>query len=144
MFAYVNNWAKFPNKRVIIRVPLPYKVGGSRYPSNASEKLRCEAASFIWIQDNCPTVPIPYLWGFGFSDSQSVCIGVPLLKSREYTNSFEHNIVQKAVVHKSVVHKLSSTNLQVTATVSKRRSWDILFKRGRHIDFELKIYILVI
>ncbi|PSS16501.1 hypothetical protein M430DRAFT_50880 [Amorphotheca resinae ATCC 22711] len=68
---YINNWAAFPNKRVIIRFPLPYKVGESRYPGNADEKLRCEAASFIWIQDNCPTVPIPYLWGFGFSDGRS-------------------------------------------------------------------------
>jgi hypothetical protein len=43
----INNWAKFPRKRVIIRVPLPYKVGESKYPGNADKKLRCEAASFI-------------------------------------------------------------------------------------------------
>jgi hypothetical protein len=45
----INNWGKFPNKRVLIRFPLPYKVGESKYPGNADEKLRCEAASFIWI-----------------------------------------------------------------------------------------------
>jgi hypothetical protein len=84
----IRNWDTFPNKRVIIRFPLPYKVGESRYPGNADEKLRCEAASFIWIQDNCPAVPIPYLWGFGFSDGQGVCISVPLLKSRAYAHLF--------------------------------------------------------
>lgn len=89
---YINNWAAFPNKRVIIRFPLPYKVGESRYPGNADEKLRCEAASFIWIQDNCPTVPIPYLWGFGFSDGRSVCIGVLILTSRAYANSLIGNM----------------------------------------------------
>jgi hypothetical protein len=60
--------------RVLVRFPLPYKVGESQHPGNAEEKLRCEVAAFIWIQDNCPGVPIPYLWGFGFPNGQSVCI----------------------------------------------------------------------
>jgi hypothetical protein len=67
------NRAKSPSKRVVIRFPLPYKVGELQYPGNAEEKIRCEAATFIWIQENCPTVPIPYLWGFGLPDGQSVC-----------------------------------------------------------------------
>ena len=61
-------------KRVIIRFPLLYKVGESQYPGNADEKIRSEAATFIWIQENCPTIPIPYLWGFGLPDGTSVCI----------------------------------------------------------------------
>ncbi|RDW68765.1 uncharacterized protein DSM5745_08525 [Aspergillus mulundensis] len=55
------------SKRVLIRFPLPYKVGESQHPGNADEKLRCEAATFIWIQQNCPSVPIPRLWGFAFA-----------------------------------------------------------------------------
>ncbi|QKX57558.1 uncharacterized protein TRUGW13939_04675 [Talaromyces rugulosus] len=54
-------------KRVIIRFPLPYKVGEIEHPGNADEKLRCEAATFIWIRQNCPSIPIPRLWGFGFA-----------------------------------------------------------------------------
>jgi hypothetical protein len=69
---YIDNWKMHPGRRVIIRFPLPYKIGESTYPGNADEKLRCEAATFIWIQDNCPDVPIPYLWGFGFVGGQSV------------------------------------------------------------------------
>jgi hypothetical protein len=69
---YVDNWSKHPGRRVIIRFPLPYKIGESACPGNAEEKLRCEAATFIWIQEHCPHVPIPHLWGFGFVGGQSV------------------------------------------------------------------------
>jgi len=69
---HVDNWGRHPGRRVVIRFPLPYKIGESTYPGNADEKLRCEAATFIWIQDNCPDVPMPYLWGFGFVNGQSV------------------------------------------------------------------------
>ncbi|TAQ85261.1 hypothetical protein B7494_g6423 [Chlorociboria aeruginascens] len=68
---HVDNWIKHPGKRVLIRFPLPYKIGEFPHPGNADEKLRCEAATYIWIRDHCPDVPIPYLWGFGFSGGQS-------------------------------------------------------------------------
>ncbi|OGM43005.1 hypothetical protein ABOM_009277 [Aspergillus bombycis] len=54
-------------KRVLIRFPLPYKVGEIQHPGNADEKLRCEAATFIWIRQNCTSIPIPRLWGFAFA-----------------------------------------------------------------------------
>jgi hypothetical protein len=37
------------------------------------EKLRCEVATYSWIHQNCPMVPIPCLYGFGFPDGQTVC-----------------------------------------------------------------------
>lgn len=54
--------------RVLLRIPLPYKLGETRYPGNIDEKLRCEAATYAYIQERSPDVPIPMLWGFGFSD----------------------------------------------------------------------------
>ncbi len=69
---YVDNWRRHPGKRVLLRLPLPYKVGELTCPGNAEEKLRAEAAAFIWIQENCPDIPIPFLWGFGFPNGQSV------------------------------------------------------------------------
>lgn len=69
---YVDNWKKHPGRRVIIRFPLPYQNGGSAYPGSADEKLRCEAATFVWMQEHCPDVPIPKLWGFGFVGGQTV------------------------------------------------------------------------
>ncbi|EDN94991.1 predicted protein [Sclerotinia sclerotiorum 1980 UF-70] len=71
ILVYVDNWHKHPGRRVMIRFPLPYKIGESTFPGNADEKLRCEVATFIWIQENCSHVPIPYLWGFGFVGGQS-------------------------------------------------------------------------
>lgn len=65
----ISSWKGQPTKRVIIRFPLPYKVGGSE---NADEKLRCEAGTYIWLQQNCPSVPIPRLYGFGLSTGQRV------------------------------------------------------------------------
>ncbi|OAL25414.1 hypothetical protein AYO20_10448 [Fonsecaea nubica] len=56
---------------VYVRIPLPYKVGERNSPGNVEEKLRCEVASYIWIQQNCPDIPIPALYGFGFPDGQT-------------------------------------------------------------------------
>lgn len=35
--------------KLYIRFPLPYRVGEEHYPGNAEEKLRCEAATYIWM-----------------------------------------------------------------------------------------------
>ncbi|RLM00024.1 hypothetical protein CFD26_107602 [Aspergillus turcosus] len=56
---------------VLLRIPLPFKVGEENNPGNVDEKLRCEVATYIWIHNNCPTVPIPSLYGFGFPDGQT-------------------------------------------------------------------------
>lgn len=60
-----------PN-RAIIRFALPYKTGEEHFPGNVDEKLRCEAATYVWLQTNCPDVPIPRLYGFGFPGTQTV------------------------------------------------------------------------
>ncbi|KPM43361.1 hypothetical protein AK830_g3204 [Neonectria ditissima] len=51
---YLENWSRRTGKRVVIRFPLPYKLGEADFPGNVEEKLRCEAATFIWIQEHCP------------------------------------------------------------------------------------------
>ncbi|PWY72153.1 hypothetical protein BO94DRAFT_569142 [Aspergillus sclerotioniger CBS 115572] len=56
---------------VLVRIPLPYKIGEEIKPGNVDEKLRCEAATYIWIRQNCPNVPIPSLHGFAFPDGQT-------------------------------------------------------------------------
>ncbi|POR36342.1 hypothetical protein TPAR_03459 [Tolypocladium paradoxum] len=57
--------------QAIVRFPLPYKVGEDFYPGNVDEKLRCEAATYVWLQQNCPDIPVPRLFGFGFPAGQS-------------------------------------------------------------------------
>lgn len=59
-------------RSVLVRIPLPYKVGEAQRPGNVDGKLRCEVASYLWIQEHCPDVPIPHLFGFGFPNGQSV------------------------------------------------------------------------
>jgi len=59
-------------KRVMIRFPLPYKIGESTHPGNAEEKLRCEVATYAWMRSHGHSVPIPRLWGFGLPSGLSV------------------------------------------------------------------------
>ncbi|KAG5983971.1 hypothetical protein E4U55_006581 [Claviceps digitariae] len=55
---------------VLLRFPLPYRVGETTRPGNCDEKINCEAATYAWLQENCPSVPIPKLYGFGLSTNK--------------------------------------------------------------------------
>ncbi|KAB8356465.1 hypothetical protein FH972_024048 [Carpinus fangiana] len=56
--------------RALLRFPLPYRIGEDFRPGNADEKLRCEAGTYAWLQQSCPSIPIPRLYGFGLSTGQ--------------------------------------------------------------------------
>lgn len=53
--------------------PLPYRVGEGFNSGNADEKVLCEAGTYVWLQQNCPDIPIPRLFGYGLSTGQTVC-----------------------------------------------------------------------
>ena len=61
-------------KQLIMRFPLPYKIGEISCPGNSDEKIRCEAGTYMWLQENCPDVPIPSLYGFGLASGKTVCV----------------------------------------------------------------------
>lgn len=61
-----------PRKQLMMRIPLPYRIGENCFPGNSDEKVRCEAGTYAWLQDNCPAVHIPHLYGFGLSTGQAV------------------------------------------------------------------------
>jgi len=61
------------SQRVLIRFPLPYRVGDKVCPGNGDEKVRCEAATYAWMQKECPSIPIPQIYGFALSTGQCVC-----------------------------------------------------------------------
>ncbi|KAE8152358.1 hypothetical protein BDV25DRAFT_69954 [Aspergillus avenaceus] len=69
----INNWknSRQTGQRVLLRLPLPYRVGESFHPGNVDEKIRCEAGTYAWLQDNCPDVPIPKLYGFALSTGET-------------------------------------------------------------------------
>ncbi|KAL8841964.1 MAG: hypothetical protein Q9176_002901 [Flavoplaca citrina] len=64
---HVKRWEQQAEKRVMIRFPLPYKVGEEDFPGNAEEKLRCEAATYVWLQQHCPD-PHPLDHGYLLTD----------------------------------------------------------------------------
>lgn len=59
-------------QRVMLRLPLPYMNGEAHGLASADEKLRCEAATYLWLQQHCPDIPIPKLLAFGLPCLQSV------------------------------------------------------------------------
>ncbi|QUC22930.1 uncharacterized protein UV8b_07171 [Ustilaginoidea virens] len=62
-----------PSSRVcFLRFPLSSCVGDAASPGNSNEKVNCEAATYAWLQENCPLVPIPKLYGFGLSTDPRV------------------------------------------------------------------------
>lgn len=72
----IDSWEhrKQPGNRVMMRFPLPYRVGEEFRPGNGDEKVLCEAGAYAWLQENCLEVPIPRLYGFGLSTGESVCL----------------------------------------------------------------------
>lgn len=64
------------SSRVLVRFPLPYRVGDNFRPGNSDEKVRCEAGTYAWLQEECPTVRTPRLYGFALSTGKVVCVNV--------------------------------------------------------------------
>ncbi|EEP81184.1 predicted protein [Uncinocarpus reesii 1704] len=59
------------NKEVLMRFPILHRIGESFRPGNADEKLRCEAGAYAWLRENCPSIPVPKLYGFSLSTGQN-------------------------------------------------------------------------
>jgi hypothetical protein len=56
-------------RKVLMRCPMPHKLAEARYPGTGDEKISWEVGTYAWMQDNCPHIRIPHLFGFGFSFS---------------------------------------------------------------------------
>lgn len=71
----IHNWIREqPGNQVLLRLPLPYKVGEAFRPGNMDEKIRCEASTYAWLEENHPHIPIPRLYGFSLSSGESVSV----------------------------------------------------------------------
>ncbi|CAG2000559.1 unnamed protein product [Fusarium graminearum] len=57
-------------KKFIFRCPIPPHAG-QQYPGIIDEKVGCEVATYIWMQQHCPEIRIPDLFAFGFTDDSS-------------------------------------------------------------------------
>lgn len=58
--------------KLILRCPLPFKLAEAKHPGTVDEKLACEVGTYAWMQEQCPDVRIPHLYGFGFSEMRQV------------------------------------------------------------------------
>ncbi|KPA38311.1 aminoglycoside phosphotransferase, partial [Fusarium langsethiae] len=56
------------HRNLMLRCCLPYKLAEAQYPGTIDEKLRCEVGTYAFMQQYCPDIRIPYLYGFGFTD----------------------------------------------------------------------------
>ncbi|KAG5922924.1 hypothetical protein E4U42_005146 [Claviceps africana] len=70
-------------QKVIFRCPMPHKLAESRYQGSIDEKLGCEVGAYIWIEENCPDIRTPFLFGFGSSDG------------RQYTHAHQMSIFSR-------------------------------------------------
>lgn len=57
---------------VILRFALPVNTGEPFQPGAVDEKIRCEAATYAWLQRTCPQIPTPRLLAVGFPNGQSL------------------------------------------------------------------------
>uniref|UniRef100_A0A1Y1L4W5 Uncharacterized protein n=1 Tax=Photinus pyralis TaxID=7054 RepID=A0A1Y1L4W5_PHOPY len=55
-------------RRLIFRCPMPHKLAEQRYPGTIDEKVGCEVATYIWMQEHCTDIRIPNLYAFGLID----------------------------------------------------------------------------
>lgn len=69
------------NQIVYMRIPLPYRVGEAHCPGNVEEKLQTEIATYMWLRENCPDVPIPELHAFGLPDGSTVKLKLIISRS---------------------------------------------------------------
>ncbi|KAM3499047.1 hypothetical protein MY10362_007675 [Beauveria mimosiformis] len=48
-------------KTAYLRLPFSHRIGERPFPGNLEEKIRTETATYLWLQEHCPDVPIPTL-----------------------------------------------------------------------------------
>lgn len=53
---------------LVFRCPMPHKLAEGQYPGTIDEKVRCEVAAYVWMQEHCSDIRIPSLYAFGFVD----------------------------------------------------------------------------
>lgn len=53
-------------RRFMMRFAIPHKLAEPKYPGTVNEKVASEVGAYVWMQEMCPDIPIPRLYGFGF------------------------------------------------------------------------------
>ena len=61
-------------RRIVFRIPMPHKLAEARYPGSVDEKVDGEVSAYIWVEQNCPEIRVPQLFGFGYMDGRHVSV----------------------------------------------------------------------
>lgn len=95
------------SRKLILRCAMPHKLAEARHSGSVDEKTACEVGTYVWMQERCPDIPIPHLYGFGFSDHRHVGVAQrsPMFLSPR-TRCIVYTRGKPAVVHS---HGTSST-----------------------------------
>ncbi|KAK4033778.1 hypothetical protein C8A01DRAFT_19324 [Parachaetomium inaequale] len=56
------------SRQLMLRCAMPHKLAEARHPGSVDEKVGCEVGAYAWVQERCPDIRVPFLYGFGFSD----------------------------------------------------------------------------
>ncbi|KAM0245153.1 hypothetical protein ACHAQJ_010641 [Trichoderma viride] len=102
-------------RKFMFRCPMPHKLAEAQYAGTVNEKMGCEVGAYVWMQEKCPNIRIPYLYGFGFTDGRYACIGsfqfvesgVITLTNRPLTSSIvtlENEGAQRTIQSNQVYH----------------------------------------
>lgn len=76
-------------RRKIFRCPMPHKVGEQNFSGAVEEKIRAEVAAYVWIEKNCPEIPIPQLHAFGLcADLQVLLVRALFLPADAHIDSY--------------------------------------------------------
>ncbi|KAL2068344.1 hypothetical protein VTL71DRAFT_16442 [Oculimacula yallundae] len=57
-------------KKLILRCAMPHKLAEAHNPGSVDEKMGCEVGAYAWIQERCPEIRVPHLYGFAFSNQR--------------------------------------------------------------------------
>ena len=84
-------------QELILRCAMPHKLAEAHNPGSVDEKLGCEVGAYAWIQERCPEIRIPHLYGFGFLDRRHVRLlllfPLLLITNRETYNSLPTKLI---------------------------------------------------
>lgn len=59
-------------RRIVFRVPMPHKLAETRFPGTVDEKVDSEVGAYVWVEEHCPEIRVPHLFGFGYMDGRHV------------------------------------------------------------------------
>ncbi|KAK7428361.1 hypothetical protein QQZ08_005118 [Neonectria magnoliae] len=129
-------------RKLVLRCAMPHKLAEARYSGSINEKMGCELGTYAWMEERCPDIRIPHLYGFGFS-TMATCftheahrslhvrvlgylrrlfrrfIGYPALLSRYTSHPTTHRL---SAAYMLLEHVGSDTSQMLSITWEKHRS----------------------